>query len=146
MLFRSGCVALFLAAGKPGEMLRLALTDPLTGLGNHRAFHEALGRLLEAVQAGQGPLAVALVDLDDFKSVNDADGHATGDELLAELARLLAKVMRRTDLAFRVGGDEFAILMPQTRADEGAMVVRRDRKSTRLNSSHVSESRMPSSA
>ncbi len=102
-----------------------ALSDRLTGLGNHRSFHETVDRLLENVHAGMGPLALVTIDIDDFRSVNDTGGHATGDQLIAELSRLIRKVMRRSDLAFRVGGDEFAILMPGTRAEDGAMVVQR---------------------
>jgi len=102
-----------------------ALVDSLTGLGNHRAFHESLKRGLEAMRKGAGPLSVAILDVDDFKSVNDSGGHARGDALLVELTRILRKVLRRSDAAFRIGGDEFAILMPGTRAEDGALVVQR---------------------
>ena len=66
-----------------------------------------------------------LLDLDEFKQVNDAQGHAVGDELLAEVGRLLREQIRRADRAFRVGGDEFAILLPHTGADGAAQLARR---------------------
>jgi diguanylate cyclase (GGDEF)-like protein len=102
-----------------------ALVDSLTGLGNHRAFQEALDRLLEQSRQAAQPLALALIDLDDFKLVNDSAGHSVGDELLAEFGRLLTTVGRRGDQAFRVGGDEFAIVLPRTDAGSAEAVVRR---------------------
>src|SRR5262249_7819221 len=85
---------------------RLALTDPLTGLGNHRHFHERLGRELEHARRFGGPFALCLVDIDDFKRVNDRFGHPAGDSVLSRVAARL----RQTGEAFRVGGDEFAVL------------------------------------
>ncbi len=92
-----------------GELsaLRLALTDPLTGLGNHRHFHERLRRELETAGQTSAPLTVCLVDVDDFKRVNDRWGHPVGDRVLAEIATQL----RRDGEAFRLGGDEFALLL-----------------------------------
>ena len=88
--------------------MKLALTDPLTGLGNHRHFHERLQReLIDAEENGR-PLALCLVDIDDFKGINDRFGHPTGDRVLAQLAARL----RQGGEAFRLGGDEFAVLMP----------------------------------
>ena len=88
--------------------VRLALTDPLTGLGNHRHFHERLARELEHALRHERPLAVCLVDVDDFKRVNDRFGHPTGDRVLSQVAARL----RQTGEAFRLGGDEFAVLLP----------------------------------
>ncbi|MDQ5821130.1 MAG: GGDEF domain-containing protein [Actinomycetota bacterium] len=92
-----------------GELhaLRLALTDPLTGLGNHRDFHERLQRELAAAGRKRVPLTVCLLDVDDFKRVNDRYGHPTGDRVLADIASQL----RRDGEAFRLGGDEFAVLL-----------------------------------
>ena len=87
---------------------RLALTDPLTGLGNHRHFHERLQQELDTAADGRRPLALCLLDVDDLKRVNDAHGHPVGDRLLREAAACL----RRGGEAFRVGGDEFALLLP----------------------------------
>ena len=95
--------------------MRLALTDPLTGLGNHRAFHDRLEReLADSLEQGY-PFSLCLVDIDDFKAINDSYGHPGGDKVLAQLATRL----RQGGEAFRLGGDEFAILLPG-RDDEGA--------------------------
>jgi diguanylate cyclase (GGDEF)-like protein len=103
------------------------LADSLTGLGNHRAFHEALDQQLgQLSRAGaSAALSVALLDLDEFKTVNDLSGHAHGDKVLVEFTRRLRKVVRRSDHAFRTGGDEFAILLTGTRAEDAAVVVQR---------------------
>ena len=88
--------------------MRLALTDPLTGLGNHRHFHERLQReLLDAEEQGS-PVTLCLVDIDDFKQVNDRFGHPSGDRVLSQVAARL----RQGGEAFRLGGDEFAVLLP----------------------------------
>jgi diguanylate cyclase (GGDEF)-like protein/putative nucleotidyltransferase with HDIG domain len=88
--------------------MRLALTDPLTGLGNHRHFHERLQRDLDNAQTRGGSLSLCLVDIDDFKRVNDRHGHPVGDRVLAQVASRL----RQGGEAFRLGGDEFAVLLP----------------------------------
>jgi diguanylate cyclase (GGDEF)-like protein len=99
--------------------VRLALTDPLTGLGNHRNFHERLaGELDHALRSGE-PLALCLVDVDDFKRINDRFGHPAGDRVLSQVAARL----RQTGEAFRVGGDEFAVLLPGYTAPEAAMAA-----------------------
>jgi diguanylate cyclase (GGDEF)-like protein len=102
-----------------------ALLDSLTGLGNHRAFQEEFGRQLDAVRRYGHQVALLLIDLDDFKTINDTAGHAVGDRALVEVSRLLRGGLRRSDRPFRVGGDEFAVLMPGTSADEAYMVARR---------------------
>jgi diguanylate cyclase (GGDEF)-like protein len=88
--------------------VRLALTDPLTGLGNHRHFHERLERELEHALRYGRPLAICLVDVDDFKRINDRFGHPAGDRVLS----MVATRLRQTGEAFRLGGDEFAVLLP----------------------------------
>ena len=87
--------------------MRLALTDQLTGLGNHRHFHERLQRDLDRAQSEGRPLTVCLIDIDDFKHVNDSFGHPVGDRVLAQVAARL----RAGGEAFRLGGDEFAVLL-----------------------------------
>jgi diguanylate cyclase (GGDEF)-like protein/putative nucleotidyltransferase with HDIG domain len=103
----------------------LATRDPLTGLFNHREFHEAIGRELETCRGGGGTLTVVLIDLDCFKQVNDTLGHAAGDRVLVAAADALRGCCRASDLAFRVGGDEFALVLPATDAAEGEAVARR---------------------
>ena len=93
--------------------MRLALTDPLTGLGNHRHFQERLQRELVAAEEVAGVLSLCLVDLDDFKHVNDVYGHPMGDRVLSEVAARL----RQGGEAFRLGGDEFAVLLPEQGED-----------------------------
>ena len=88
--------------------MRLALTDPLTGLGNHRHFHERLERELQHANERRLPLTLCFIDVDDFKRINDRFGHPAGDRVLSQLAARL----RQTGEAFRLGGDEFALLLP----------------------------------
>ena len=87
--------------------MRLALTDPLTGLGNHRHFHERLQRELLNAEEQARPLTLCLVDIDDFKRINDRFGHPSGDRVLSQIATRL----RQGGEAFRLGGDEFALLL-----------------------------------
>jgi len=102
-----------------------ALRDPLTGLGNHRAFQEELDRQVAAALRYEVPLALLLIDLDEFKAINDGRGHAGGDRVLRAFGRLLNGTLRRADRAFRVGGDEFAVLLPHTDLDGAGVVARR---------------------
>ncbi len=88
--------------------MRLALTDPLTGLGNHRHFHERLQRELAAAEHEGKDLSLCLVDIDDFKRINDRFGHPAGDRVLGQVASRL----RQGGESFRLGGDEFAVLLP----------------------------------
>jgi diguanylate cyclase (GGDEF)-like protein len=99
-----------------GAAVRRATRDPLTDLGNHREFQEELARAIAFAARRGEPVALALLDLDDFKLINDRDGHPKGDELLVEMSRVL-KSGRREDRAFRIGGDEFALLMRRTNGD-----------------------------
>jgi diguanylate cyclase (GGDEF)-like protein len=102
-----------------------ALTDPLTGLGNHRAFQEELDRQVEAAHRYEVPLSLIVLDVDEFKLVNDRAGHAEGDRTLAYLGKLLNSSVRRPDRPFRIGGDEFAILLPHTDVEGARIVARR---------------------
>jgi diguanylate cyclase (GGDEF)-like protein len=88
--------------------IRLALTDPLTGLGNHRHFHERLQREIARADDGTSLLSLCFLDIDDFKRINDQFGHPAGDRVLSQVAARL----RQGGEAFRLGGDEFAVLLP----------------------------------
>ncbi len=95
------------------ELARVdSLRDALTGLGNHRAFQEEFDRQVEAARTRSAALGLVLIDLDDFKAVNDAGGHAAGDAALGAFGRVVAANLRPADRAFRTGGDEFALLLP----------------------------------
>ena len=94
--------------------MRLALTDPLSGLGNHRSFQERLKHELLRAEADDEPFTLCLIDVDDFKRINDLYGHPVGDRVLARVGRRL----RQNGEAFRLGGDEFALLLPGVTAEE----------------------------
>jgi diguanylate cyclase (GGDEF)-like protein len=99
--------------------MRLALTDAHTGLGNKRHFEELLQRHLDRADETEKPLTLCLVDLDNFKTINDTYGHVAGDRVLAQVAARL----RRGGESFRIGGDEFALLLPGRDADEGREIA-----------------------
>jgi diguanylate cyclase (GGDEF)-like protein len=102
-----------------------ARVDPLTGLGNHRAFQEELSRQVAIAVREASPVSLVVIDLDDLKRVNDTDGHAAGDHVLSSLGRLIRATVRPADRSFRVGGDEFALLLPATTTEAAYGVVRR---------------------
>ncbi len=97
-------------------MAQMASTDPLTSLHNHRAFHEDLGQELRRASRGPTPLSLVMLDLDDLKSVNDRLGHQAGDARLLSLATAIRSTERAGDSAYRVGGDEFAVVLTSTRS------------------------------
>ena len=103
----------------------LADRDPLTGFYNHRFLHERLGEEVVRAQRARRPLSVLMVDLDDFKLVNDTFGHLYGDRVLTWTAELIRSTLRTSDVAARYGGDEFAFILPETDGDEARRVAER---------------------
>lgn len=102
-----------------------ALQDHLTGLGNHRAFQESLGRMVERSRRHGHRFALVMFDIDEFKRVNDTRGHAVGDDLLVEVGNLIRATIRGSDSGFRIGGDEFALLLAESDTDGAAITARR---------------------
>jgi diguanylate cyclase (GGDEF)-like protein len=102
-----------------------AVTDPLTGLYNRRLFGEGFEKELNRARRYGLPLGMVMLDLHRFKEVNDKHGHPAGDEVLRAAAATLKKALRTSDSAFRIGGDEFAVLLPQTDAEQALALSRR---------------------
>jgi diguanylate cyclase (GGDEF)-like protein len=96
------------------ELREAAATDPLTGLLNRRAFAERFGHELAVARRTGRPFALVLLDVDQFKAINDRHGHAAGDAALVDLAATLTGTLRAVDTVARIGGDEFALLLPDT--------------------------------
>ena len=122
--------ALLDLASKNEILEKLALTDSLTGLSNRRAFEEALAPELARVDRQGSPASLLFLDLDHFKNVNDTHGHAVGDEVLAGFAHVLRWGCRKGDLAARIGGEEFALLLPATGWVPAGIVAERIRRAT----------------
>jgi diguanylate cyclase (GGDEF)-like protein len=110
------------------ETQRLATTDPLTGLSNYRHFHELLGLEVQRARRMEYSIGLLIMDLDHFKLVNDRHGHPAGDEALRQVARLLRTRLRRTDIVGRIGGEEFAAILPGDGPREVAIVAEKLRK------------------
>jgi diguanylate cyclase (GGDEF)-like protein/putative nucleotidyltransferase with HDIG domain len=106
-------------------LARIAEIDPLTEALNRRGFEELLGRELAEAARGARPLTLAVLDLDDFKAVNDYEGHSAGDALLRETVKRLSSLLRPMDAVGRLGGDEFAVLFPRTGEAEAQAAVGR---------------------
>jgi len=107
------------------EARQLADLDALTGLHNRRYFHETLGREVARAQRYGRRLALIVLDLDDFKAINDRIGHLAGDAVIAQSAERVRDVVRSADIACRVGGDEFAVIMPESTLADADQLYRR---------------------
>jgi diguanylate cyclase (GGDEF)-like protein/putative nucleotidyltransferase with HDIG domain len=102
-----------------------ASTDSLTGLYNHRTFHERLRAELTRASRSRDAVAVLMLDIDDFKRVNDVHGHGSGDQVLTDLAELLRGALRGSDVVCRLGGEEFGVIMPSGDAGDALTLARR---------------------
>jgi len=128
----AGMFELFAAEARIAELERslaeirvAAFADPLTGALNRRGFEKASERELARARRSGGQLALVHIDLDDFKGLNDTLGHQVGDKALIHLVALLHKSMRPTDVLCRFGGEEFVLMLPDTRLEDAAAVVAR---------------------
>ncbi len=105
----------------------LSIIDELTQLYNARHFFKQLGMEVERAARYGYPLSLMFLDLDDFKQFNDAYGHVEGDKVLKRMGQVIKGCLRKTDLAFRYGGEEFAVLMPMTTGEDGGVAAERIR-------------------
>ena len=115
------------------ELRRQAGTDPLTGLANRRAFFASFAFLMREHVESHKPLSVLILDIDHFKHINDRAGHAAGDDVLINLATVIRDTVRDDDIAGRLGGEEFAILLPGSGEEEAMRVAERLRENVRKN-------------
>lgn len=107
------------------KMQRQATTDGPTGLSNHRCFYETLEKELWRIRRFGGWISLIMIDIDNLKTVNDTYGHRAGDHVIAEISRRLKRCIRQIDTAARYGGDEFAVILPNTRLNEASVVAER---------------------
>lgn len=110
------------------RMSDLAMVDELTGLKNRRSFFDAIESVIAGSRRRGKPVAVALLDVDHFKDVNDTHGHAVGDVVLREIARRIADTLRQEQIVGRIGGEEFVVLLPDTTPQQALVAIERVRK------------------
>jgi diguanylate cyclase (GGDEF)-like protein len=122
---------------------QLSITDGLTKLHNHRFFQDHLTREIKRVSRSEEPLSILLVDIDDFKRLNDRFGHAAGDELLMGLARIMSDTVREADLLARYGGEEFVVLASNTELEGAYKLAEKIRTSVAENSFILDDSLRP---
>ena len=127
----ASCISAVENARRYGEARKLAETDALTGLYNQRYFQETLRREVTRAHRYQRKLTLIVFDLDDFKSINDQVGHLAGDRVLAQAADRFREAVRSVDVASRIGGDEFAVIMPESTAEDGEQLFKRVHNSMR---------------
>ena len=107
---------------------QMTLTDPLTGLFNRRHFESEFDREFKRTKRYNNDLSIAIIDIDFFKTINDTYGHLCGDYVLKECAYLMIQNFRQTDFIFRYGGEEFAVILPETSTENAPIPIERLRK------------------
>ncbi|MDE2371140.1 MAG: GGDEF domain-containing protein [Burkholderiales bacterium] len=112
-------------------------TDLLTGLRNRQAFVDAAGAALDTCRDAGRPVALACIDVDDLRRLNDCEGHEAGDELLRRCARILGWTLRSVDIVARLGGDEFAVFMPETPSDHAVALLEQLRDTLNTSESFI---------
>jgi len=116
---------------------KMAITDDLTRLYNHRYFVKRLNEEFKRSQRYNTPLSCAMIDLDDFKKINDAYGHKSGDIILQEVAKVIKTSVRETDVVARYGGEEFAVILPHTDSEDAFHLAIRIRSAVNNFRSHI---------
>lgn len=111
--------------------LHRSQTDPLTGVGTRHVLEQMLDLEYQRAQRYNSMFSIAIIDLDHFKEINDSSGHPEGDKVLKNLAKLITKSMRTTDITARYGGDEFMLIMPETNAKDAMRLIERIRRQTK---------------
>jgi len=124
------------------ELKKLAETDELTGLKNRRKFLATAGKVLERLKGEGMPASMFIIDLDHFKAINDTHGHAAGDEALRHVAEQFKRGIRRGDLLARIGGEEFAVLLPNTDEWGAIMVAERVRALVASSAAETGEGKL----
>ena len=108
--------------------VRAAQKDPLTGINNRAAMDSALTREIEMARRHRTPLSLIVMDIDKFKSINDTYGHTTGDEIIKAFTKVVDGIIRKTDMLFRYGGEEFVVIMSNTGRDGSMLLAERIRR------------------
>ncbi len=119
------------------DLQRMAFTDALTGIYNHRYFREELRVMVDQSKRYGHPLSLIMIDVDEFKQVNDAHGHRAGDRALGMLAGLMERETRDADILARYGGEEFAVICPETPKDAAVALAKRLRDAVRREEFHL---------
>jgi diguanylate cyclase (GGDEF)-like protein len=114
-------------------MKELSITDPLTDLFNRRYFQERMTEEVDRSERHNLKCSLCIIDIDDFKLFNDSEGHPAGDDILIRLSKLINNSLRAIDVLARIGGEEFAVIMPQTDKDEAYFVAERIRNTVKQN-------------